>query len=324
MSVATSVGGLFLPALEDPTEVRAGLNWVAAQFPVVLDQKTLNELTSAIQQASTSSRCEEKVRPACIAAANSRASHNDNIPRGASLSSGAPQAIHPASADIGPEPNTDLQGASRSPVIWLLDQRPPASSGIADEFFITGINISNDALRDVRGTLKPDTGRGELSLALKLEGHEVEGEALIAARARFTLGLKQPKVNCSTHVSGAFFTFRYTYRGQQRASMMYLTPSMIAPPSCGPQGPHRIGNPRLGGLQRDLRQYALGESPAHLARFHDLVAERNLLLEFDERLGVLRRRKLVPAADAPLGRCVCAGKSHQGTSAMASSGVRPA
>jgi hypothetical protein len=229
MSVATLVGGLFLPTLEDPTEVRAGLNWVAAQFPVVLDQKTLNELTSAIQQASTSSRCEEKVRPACIAAANSRASHNGNVTRGASLSSGAPQAIHAASADIGPEPKTDLQDASRSPVIWLLDQRPPVSSGIADEFFISGINISNDALQDVRGTLKPDTG-GELSLALKLEGHEVEGEALIAAGARFTLGLKQPKANRSTHLSGAIFTFRYTYRGQQRASILYLTPSMIAPP----------------------------------------------------------------------------------------------
>ena len=231
MSVAALVGGLFLPTLEDPTAVRARLKWVAAQFPVVLDQKTLNELTSAIQQDSTSSRCEEKVRPACIVAANPRASHNGSVTRGASLSSGAPQAIHAASADIAPEPKTDLENASRSPVIWLLDQRPPVSSlGIADEFLISGINISNDALQDVRGTLKPDTGKGELSLALKLEGHEVESGALIAAGARFTLGLKQPKANRSTHLSGAIFTFRYTYRGQQRASILYLTPSMIAPP----------------------------------------------------------------------------------------------
>lgn len=231
MSVAALVLGLFLPTLEDPTEVRAGLNWLGAQFPVVLDQEALNELTSAIQQVSTSSRCDEKVRPACIAAANSHASHNSNVTRGVSLSSGAPQAIHAASAEIGPEPKTDLQDASRSPVIWLLDQRPPVSSlGAADEFLISGINFSHDALQDARGTLKPDTGKGELSLALKLEGQEVEGEALIAPGARFSLGLKQPKSNHSTHLSGAIFTFRYTYRGQQRASILYLTPSMIAPP----------------------------------------------------------------------------------------------
>jgi hypothetical protein len=229
ISVAALAGGLFLPTLEDRTEVRAGLNWVAAQFPVVLDQKSVNELMSIIRQDSTSLRCEEQVRPTCIVAADPHTSYDADVMRGASLWSAALQAR--ASADA-PEPKTDWDDVLRSPVIWLLDERRSAlSSRIADGFFIRGINISDDALQDIRGTLKLDTGKPEPSLVLKLKGHEVEDQAVVPAGARFILGLEQqPKANRITHFSGAIFTFRYTYKGQPRASILYLNPSMAPPP----------------------------------------------------------------------------------------------
>jgi len=134
------------------------------------------------------------------------------------------------SAEIGLEPKTDPKDASRSPVIWLLDQRAPASLGIADGFSISGINVSDEVLQDVHGTLKPDSSQGELGLTLKVEGHEIKDGAAIPAGARFTLGFEPPKANSSTQFGGVIFTFRYAYRGQERASILYLTQSIIAPP----------------------------------------------------------------------------------------------
>jgi hypothetical protein len=218
MSVTALVAGLFLPTLEDPTEVRAGLNWLAAQFPVVLDQKSFRELANAIQQASTSPRCGGKVRPTCMVAADD--------PHGSKL-----QASSAVAGDKAPEPKTNSDDVLRSPVIWLLDERRSAlSSRIADGFFISGINISDDALQDTRGTLKPDTGKPEPTIVLKLQGHEVEGQAVIAAGARFTLGVEQSKTARLAHLNGAIFTFRYTYKGQPRASILYLNPSMTPAP----------------------------------------------------------------------------------------------
>jgi hypothetical protein len=39
------------------------------------------------------------------------------------------------------------------------------------------------------------------------------------------------------------------------------------------------------------------DSPPHLARFHDLVAQRNLVLELDDRVDRLGQGELVLAAD---------------------------
>jgi hypothetical protein len=166
-----------------------------------------------------------------MAAASEPAIHEANVARGAPLSSGAPQAMQAASTASWLEPKRDSKETSRSPVSWLLeDQRPPVSSGIADGFLISGINVSDGVLQDVHGTLKPDSSQRELGLALKVEGHEIQDGAVIPAGARFTLGLESLNSGSPRPFEGGIFTFRYVYAGQERASILYLTQSMIAPP----------------------------------------------------------------------------------------------
>jgi hypothetical protein len=93
---------------------------------------------------------------------------------------------------------------------------------------ISGINVSDKTLRGVRGTLKPDSSQRELELALNVQGNKFEDETVIPAGARFSLGLEVPKNNSPKQFGGAIFAFRYMYAGQQRATILYLTPSMIA------------------------------------------------------------------------------------------------
>ena len=232
MSIAALVGWTFLSTIEDPSQVRAGFIWLAGQLPLVLDQRTLDDLTTAIEQGSTSSICGAKERPGCMTA-TSRTElpipHDSDVPRSAGWSSDAGQAMQAAATPSWLEAKTDSKQASRSPVIWLLDEPSVlVSSGIAPGFLISGINVSDKTLRGVRGTLKPDSSQRELELALNVQGNKFEDETVIPAGARFSLGLEVPKNNSPKQFGGAIFAFRYMYAGQQRATILYLTPSMIA------------------------------------------------------------------------------------------------
>jgi hypothetical protein len=226
MSVAVLIGWAFLSTIEDPSQVRAGFIWLAGQLPLVLDQRTLDELTMAIEQGSTSSLCGVKAHPACVASsrAGSPIPHDDDIPRSAGSSSEVRQAMQAASTTSWFE---DSKEASRSSVIWLLDGPDVSvSSGIASRYLISGMNVSDKTLTGVHGTLKPDSSQHELELALNVQGHKLE-DGSIPAGARFSLGFDFPKTSSPKQFGGAIFTFRYMYAGRQKATIQYLTPSMI-------------------------------------------------------------------------------------------------
>jgi hypothetical protein len=231
MSTAVFIGWLFLSTIEDPGQVRARLMWLAGQLPLVLDQRTLDDLTTAIAQGSTAAICDAKKRPGCMAAASQTdppISHDGDVPQNARSSSEAGQARRAGATTSWLEAKRDVKEASGSPVLWLDEPSAPVSSGVAPGFLISGINVSDATLRGVRGTLKPDSSQRELRLALNVQGNKLEDENAVPAGARFSLGLEIPTTSNQKQFGGAIFAFRYMYAGQQKATIWYLTPSMIA------------------------------------------------------------------------------------------------
>ena len=89
---------------------------------------------------------------------------------------------------------------------------------------IAGVNSSNQDLSQVRATLKPDASKGEVTLALKVEGHAADGAAVIPAGARFSLTPETP----ARSSGGAILTFRYLYAGQQKSTILYLNAATLA------------------------------------------------------------------------------------------------
>ena len=120
----------------------------------------------------------------------------------------------------------DPKANSRSPVVWLEEPNALGSSRVADGVSINGINVSDQRLEEVQGTLKPDGSGREFKLALEVEGAKAKEESVIPARARFGMRAKIPKAERSS--GGAILTFRYRYAGQQKATILYLSPSMVA------------------------------------------------------------------------------------------------
>ena len=230
MSMAVLGGCIFFSTIEVPSHVRAGLLRLASQLSPVLVQKTLDVGTAAIEQVSTYSVCDEEERPGCLTSAGrieSPTFHDIEGPRRAEVASAAPQAIDATSTIGWLEAKRNSNGAARSPVIWLFDEPgAPVWSDIAPGFLITGINVSDETLSRVHGTLKPDSSQRELELPLSLQENNLEGETVIPSGARFSLGFGTPNTN-SREQDGAIFTFSYTYDGEERASIMYLTPAMI-------------------------------------------------------------------------------------------------
>ena len=72
---------------------------------------------------------------------------------------------------------------------------------------------------------EPNSSQREFELALSVQVSDVEGDAVIPAGARFSLGFPD---TTSPKQGGAIFTFKYTYAGQEKATILYLTPSTIA------------------------------------------------------------------------------------------------
>lgn len=229
LSIAAIAGLLFLSTIED-ARVRTELVRLVSKLSPVLDQRLLDRVTAAIENFPTQTACGEKERTGCVAAAADPAelpmSNGSDVPRSAEPASDARQDMQAASAAGWFETKKDANEAARSPVAWLLDEAgAPVSSGVAPGFLITGMNVSDETLTRVHGTLKPDSSQREFELALSVQANDVEGEAAIPAGARFSLGF--PDTN-SPKQGGAIFTFKYTYAGQEKATILYLTPSMIA------------------------------------------------------------------------------------------------
>jgi hypothetical protein len=200
---------------------------LARQLPKVLDQRTLDELIIAIDQSSSFSSCVNG-RPKCKVASGGESptpQHND--PRRSGSSFGAPPARPAASTTIGLETKKDSEEISRWPVTWLPDDSTlQVSENLAPGFWIGGINMSDEPLREVQGILKPDANPRELKLSVNVQGNHFEDKAVIPPGAPFTLGVEIPKTR--KQFGGAILTFRYTYAGRQRAEIFYLTAAMIA------------------------------------------------------------------------------------------------
>jgi len=225
MSMAVLVGCIFLSTIQVPGQIRARLVWIARQIP--LDRQTLDDLTTAIQQVSTSPICGVKERLGCMAA--NRASQDGDALRSPNSLPAGRQAKLAAATTSWLEAKQDPKATSRSPVIWLLSEpNGLAASSVADGFSIGGINVSDQALKEVHGNLKLDSSQREMELALYVEGRKFEDETVIPAGARFSLGSEFLKADPSKQFEGAIFTFRYMYAGQQKASILYLTAAMIA------------------------------------------------------------------------------------------------
>ena len=116
---------------------------------------------------------------------------------------------------------------SRSPITWRPDDSIlQVSENPAPGLWIGGINISAEPLREVQAILKPDAKQQELKLTVNVQGNQFEDKAVIPAGTGFTLGVEISKIR--RQFGGAILILRYTYAGQQRAEIFYLTETMVA------------------------------------------------------------------------------------------------
>ena len=225
LSVAALVGGIFLSTVDDPSQARRSLVWLASKLPLVLDRQTLDELTTAMGQVSTSSSCGEKDRKGCPPAA-SRLSQSADVRQSAAPPAAIGRDMQAASATSWLGTKKDSKSNSRSPVVWLEEPNALGSSRVADGVSINGVNVSDQRLEEVQGTLKPDGSGREFRLVLEVEGAKAKEASVIPAGARFGMRAEIPKAARSS--GGAILTFRYMYAGQRKATIVYLSPSMVA------------------------------------------------------------------------------------------------
>jgi hypothetical protein len=215
MSMAVLVGCLFLSTAQDPSQIRTRFAWIASKLPLVLDGQIVNDLTKAIQQVSTSSSCDVEQRPGCTTTTS------------AEPHSARPETMQAASTTswLGSKPAS--KATSDSPVAWRLGDQPVQVSSSSNEgFSISGTNVSDQALEEVHAVLKPDSSQRRLELALDVDGYKVEDGTVIPAGAQFSL-VSETAIG-SKQSGGAILTFRYMQAGQRKASILYLTPSMVA------------------------------------------------------------------------------------------------
>jgi hypothetical protein len=239
LSMAALVGVLFLTASQDPGQVRTGVAWLADQLSLVADRPTVDHLKSAVERLSTALSCEAGQKPGCTTAAS------------ADTPGAAPEAMQAAATTswlepkAAPEPvvqeapkqelakqapqKQEPRSASRSPVAWRLDDAGlRISSGGTGGFSVGGTNVSDKALEQIHGVLKPDRTQREMPLTLNVEGQSSEPGTTIPAGARFSLASETPNERGSETSGGAILSFRYVQAGQHRSSILYLTPATVA------------------------------------------------------------------------------------------------
>jgi hypothetical protein len=204
MSMTVVIGAVLVLSRDDFSSARAGLTWLAGQLPIHLVAQIFGDQTAAVTGDSVESICGPTNRLGCT------------------------QAIQTGALTSPTKWKRAIKQASREPVNWLLNEPTPSVSlGIAPAFVISGINVSDASLKEVRGTLKPDTTHREVELTLNVQGRRLEDKGAIPAGARFSLVLEVPG-GSQDLLGGAIFVFRYVLAGQQRALFWYLSPSMTA------------------------------------------------------------------------------------------------
>ncbi|MGE5260335.1 MAG: hypothetical protein ACM3MH_05605 [Actinomycetota bacterium] len=231
LSMAALIGFVFVATLQDPSQVKPRLAWVASKLPLVLDQKTADSIAKALAHLPGVQPCAQGQGAACGTAA-SAAVAADTVSTAAAGGQAEPpsteqqsmQAAATPSWSAPPSPPKQETPTPSGPVAWLLDEQQP--QGAADGgFAIDGKNASDQAMEEVHAVLKPDGGQREIELALNVAGEPASG-GVIPPGARFSLGA--PKGDASQQSGGAILTFRYSQSGQKRTSILYLTPAMIS------------------------------------------------------------------------------------------------
>jgi hypothetical protein len=225
LSMALLFGCLFLVTIHDRSHVRDRLEWVASKLPLLLDQRTAEQLAASLETIEAPPSCNAG-QPGC-----------STEPPEATPS---PVVVAPAPAEAEPvqataaatgwfDPKPDPKTPPQSPVSWVLDDRGaqgPVSSPWG--FSISGTNVSDQALEQVQAVLKPDSSQRELPLALSVEGDAARDDNAIPANARFSLFAAAPDQGAPGQTEGAILTFRYVQAGQRKSSILYLTPAMVA------------------------------------------------------------------------------------------------
>lgn len=217
LSIALITGFVFLSTAEESNPVRDGLTRLAMKLPSGWDQRAL-DLANAIEQASVASAAARKRAAERAPEPILAASISDWFSWGSWSKTETETKTEP---EAGPEPEPASEASADVPIKWLLDE--PATN---ETFALSGTNVSDQSLRDVQAVLKPDSGKGELALALDLEGRN--GGAVIPPGARFSLAAATLTKADAKELGGAVLSVSYVQDGKRRASIMYLSPPTIA------------------------------------------------------------------------------------------------
>jgi hypothetical protein len=211
LSAALVAGVIFLATTETPAQGRARIVWLASKLPFMPDGKALDALTASLEQIAT------------------RSAQGGEVAANADSLEASRQAIQAASTTGWFGANSETKANANSPVVWFLDDpNAPVVSPIEDGFAVSGVNTSDQDLKQVHATLKPDGSRREIALTLKVEGRPAETAAVIPAGARFSFGSATPQARGAGLSGGAILTFRYVTAGQQKAAILYLSAATLA------------------------------------------------------------------------------------------------
>lgn len=211
LSITLVLGLVFLALGRVPSPVRQGLAQLGQELPAEWNQHA-ETITAAVERASTA-----------LASAKKRAEQRKPILAAATPDWLAPEQETGSTPEPAPAP-APLRAHSGGPIKWFFDQPSLASNAT---LLLSGANVSDHSLEDVKAVLKPDLGGGTLVLALAVEGRDGNDAATIPPGARFSLAPKTLTKNELKQLGGAILSFSYTQDGARKTSITYLTPPML-------------------------------------------------------------------------------------------------
>jgi hypothetical protein len=236
LSMAALIGVVFVAASHDPGEMRTRLAWVSNELSSVADQRTVDDLKSALERLSSALSCDAGPKPGCEKAASAKPPAIAPEPVQAATAATTnwleperdpePAKQEPPKQELPTQELAKPASKGSSPVAWRLDDsKVQVSSDGSNGFSIGGTNVSDQDLEQVHAVLKPDGSLREVKLDLHVEGTKFE--ATIPAGARFSLAFEMTEED-SESSAGAILTFRYVQAGQRKTSILYLTPAMVS------------------------------------------------------------------------------------------------
>jgi len=249
VSAALLAGWFLLATAQDAAPF---LSTLAERLPNVWSQRT-EDLAKAIERASsslTSSRKQTAQRAGEPVSAASLSQWFDGQGSNSRIFDSQMPDLQSTELEResgpGPQPQTETSPAPakhdppsaspHGPVKWILDE-PPQGAGTM--VVLTGANVSDEPLEDIRATLKPDPGTdasthiavpNAVKLRLHIEGQVIDdkGATSIPPGARFHLEAATLNANEAKRLGGAIVSFAYVQAGRRRTSIMYLTQTALA------------------------------------------------------------------------------------------------